>query len=613
MLEELKARFAALAGEYKEIKKTIAPTTQAAPPAKTLSASVGEGGKNVPADVTLVQQLLNKNHGTSLSTDGGCGPKTIAAIKDFQTKKLGSTKPDGRIDPGGKTWTALNGGGTVTPPADTTKPSDTTKPTEEAPASSYYSHAKAKEVKLTKGANAVQLNAPAEMLLRSLLAGSGNMSGHYTSTLRTYVDQARAMFGNSQASINGWYGKNAPKVPEAFKTFKAKGDQAGFAKWLEAYDKERGKLISNHLPGIAIDVTGINHAAFQKFAAGKAGVKKMIDEPQIGVTHIEFTFKVTGGTASAGGGGSTELPPNTDPNAAVTPSAGAITASVGEGGKNVPADVALVQQLFNKNHKKSFTLNGQYEATLKAAILELQTKMGTAKPDGRIDPGGKTFTALNTAAVAPAENTGGNTQNPAQPLDMKSEFAKIAAEFGVEQAVVYAIQKVESGGNGFLPDGRSKILFEGHVFWSQLKKAGIDPEKHVKGNEDILYPKWDKTKYKGGAAEYDRLAKAEKIDRICALKSASWGEFQIMGFNHKTVGYGDVESFVEAMKTPGTNNVKALMQFCKTNGLLKFVPMGKAKDWASFAKGYNGPGYAQNKYDTKLAAAYETFKKQYPG
>ena len=29
-----------------------------------------------------------------------------------------------------------------------------------------------------------------------------------------------------------------------------------------------------------------------------------------------------------------------------------------------------------------------------------------------------------------------------------------------------------------------------------------------------------------------------------------------------------------------------------------------AQDWASFARGYNGPNYAINRYDTRLAAAY---------
>jgi hypothetical protein len=31
------------------------------------------------------------------------------------------------------------------------------------------------------------------------------------------------------------------------------------------------------------------------------------------------------------------------------------------------------------------------------------------------------------------------------------------------------------------------------------------------------------------------------------------------------------------------------------------------KDWAGFARRYNGPAYAENKYDEKLSAAYEKF------
>lgn len=31
----------------------------------------------------------------------------------------------------------------------------------------------------------------------------------------------------------------------------------------------------------------------------------------------------------------------------------------------------------------------------------------------------------------------------------------------------------------------------------------------------------------------------------------------------------------------------------------------REKRWADFARGYNGPGYAANKYDQKLQAAYE--------
>lgn len=50
----------------------------------------------------------------------------------------------------------------------------------------------------------------------------------------------------------------------------------------------------------------------------------------------------------------------------------------------------------------------------------------------------------------------------------------------------------------------------------------------------VFYPKWDKSKYLGGVHEYKRLELAQEIDEECALKSASWGIGQIMGFNFLT-------------------------------------------------------------------------------
>ena len=71
----------------------------------TITNSVGKGGKNITADVKLVQELLNKK-GASLTPDGGCGAKTIAAIVDFQ-KKSGLKTLDGLISPNGNTWKKL--------------------------------------------------------------------------------------------------------------------------------------------------------------------------------------------------------------------------------------------------------------------------------------------------------------------------------------------------------------------------------------------------------------------------------------------------------------------------------------------------------------------------
>jgi peptidoglycan hydrolase-like protein with peptidoglycan-binding domain len=65
-----------------------------------LGGSVGRGGTNAAGDVRVVQAALG------LSADGDCGPQTIAAIEAYQ-RKLGHSKPDGRVDVGGATERAL--------------------------------------------------------------------------------------------------------------------------------------------------------------------------------------------------------------------------------------------------------------------------------------------------------------------------------------------------------------------------------------------------------------------------------------------------------------------------------------------------------------------------
>lgn len=76
-----------------------------------LSGSVGKGGVNNHDDVLLVQQLLNKHVeslGLSrLEEDGDIGKNTNEAICEYQEEVMEIVKPDGRIDPGGRTWRSL--------------------------------------------------------------------------------------------------------------------------------------------------------------------------------------------------------------------------------------------------------------------------------------------------------------------------------------------------------------------------------------------------------------------------------------------------------------------------------------------------------------------------
>lgn len=186
------------------------------------------------------------------------------------------------------------------------------------------------------------------------------------------------------------------------------------------------------------------------------------------------------------------------------------------------------------------------------------------------------------------------------------DFTQVAELLGCEPAALKAVQQVETGGRGgFFSPGRPAILFEGHIFWTQLKKRGSNPEDYVKGNENILYPKWEKGHYKGGIGEYDRLEQSRKINREAADASASWGMFQIMGFNYAACGEESIESFVRSMCESEFKQLLLTANFIKKNS--QMLQALQARDWAVFAKCYNGPAYAQNRYDVKLEAAYQKY------
>jgi peptidoglycan hydrolase-like protein with peptidoglycan-binding domain len=76
-----------------------------------ITATVGQAGKNRPADVRLIQSLLNDRSddpASPLATDGICGPITIACIRHFQARAFGFCRQDGLIAPGDATMRALS-------------------------------------------------------------------------------------------------------------------------------------------------------------------------------------------------------------------------------------------------------------------------------------------------------------------------------------------------------------------------------------------------------------------------------------------------------------------------------------------------------------------------
>lgn len=69
--------------------------------------SVGKGGINKKSDVIKIQRALNLVFPSLLlDVDGLCGKKTIRRIIRLQKRFM--NKPDGRVDPGGRTLKQLN-------------------------------------------------------------------------------------------------------------------------------------------------------------------------------------------------------------------------------------------------------------------------------------------------------------------------------------------------------------------------------------------------------------------------------------------------------------------------------------------------------------------------
>lgn len=211
---------------------------------------------------------------------------------------------------------------------------------------------------------------------------------------------------------------------------------------------------------------------------------------------------------------------------------------------------------------------------------------------------------LSASAAAPAASAARPTaasglpanSDPAQRGLSEADWQRAARTLGVDVAAIKAVAEVEAPRTGFLADGRPRILFEAHQFSDRT--GGRFDSSHP----GISSARWNRDLYQGGAAEYTRLTEAMALNGDAALQSASWGRFQIMGFNHQAAGYASVRDFVAAMYQNEGRQLDAFVTFIQADPAMHRAL--RNHDWASFAAAYNGPGYAANQYDTRMAEAY---------
>lgn len=254
---------------------------------------------------------------------------------------------------------------------------------------------------------------------------------------------------------------------------------------------------------------------------------------------------------------------------------------------------------------------GEEVTLLQRALNELTGK--NIKPDG--DFGKITEEALRyyqSRLKLPVNGIYGQQEfNLIEPLIARkyirmSDIDKKAKVVRLPNDILKAFRVVEAKGAGFLPNGKVIILFERHKFYQYLVslKGKAFADSTYKSNPSICNP--NRGGYLGNEREYPRIERAIAINRKAALLSASYGLFQIMGFNYKAAGYSDVDTYVKAMEASESNQLDAVVNFIKKDRGLHQAILNR--DFNEIARRYNGSAYAEHGYHTRLRDAANSFR-----
>lgn len=186
------------------------------------------------------------------------------------------------------------------------------------------------------------------------------------------------------------------------------------------------------------------------------------------------------------------------------------------------------------------------------------------------------------------------------PARSRSPQALVSAAdaLGCDVAAVRAVVQVEARGKGFDDKGRPLALFEPHVFYRNLFGAKLKQAVAA----GLAYANWKPGAYPKDS--YPRILRAIAIDEAAALKATSWGLPQILGENFKEAGYSSPAALVQDYTRGEDEQIASMAKFIRSKGLHRHL---QKLNWEGFARGYNGPGFKKNAYDSKLARAYARF------
>lgn len=255
-------------------------------------------------------------------------------------------------------------------------------------------------------------------------------------------------------------------------------------------------------------------------------------------------------------------------------------------GDKGPLVLDLQKQLLNAGY--TLVSDGDYGPTTEARVRAFQSANGLIA-DGIAGP--KTQATLSKRQVA-------------SKFLSQNDIAQAAAKLEIDISSMMAVNEIESKGTGFLPSGKPVILYERHIMYRELRDYGIDPKREMQKNPGLVNTA--RGGYLGGEREWSRLENAMRISREAAYEACSWGAFQIMGFHWELLGFDSIDDYVKYNHESERNHLDCFVRFVLSQRTMHNAL--KAKDWATFARLYNGSAYRENQYDTRLHLAEQRYQ-----
>lgn len=204
----------------------------------------------------------------------------------------------------------------------------------------------------------------------------------------------------------------------------------------------------------------------------------------------------------------------------------------------------------------------------------------------------------------------------------RQEFIDIGASYGVPASHLAAVTRTEARGKSYNADARLKILYEPHVFHRVTKGKYAGRTVKIQWGDKILdfkfsYRNWKRLTYKqANDPNYFHVYKLNQQERWAllvklyeiepkALEACSWGAWQILGENWRSLGYASAWDMVETLYKGEAENFGAFIRFCRKNNVLTALRKGQ---WLKFGKGYRGRSVGVS-YVRKLKVAAKNYQQ----